>query len=89
MTPRSLLLIDADPAVHQQLTGLLQREDRELQHIADGREALNVLRAVVNVVDVGFVDRDRAVDVDIIDHAAIVATCALADQQCATNTLPG
>ncbi len=45
MTTRSLLLIDADPAVHEELTGLLQRDDRELQHIADGREALNLLRA--------------------------------------------
>ena len=45
MTTRSLLLIDADPAVQEQLTGLLHREDRELHHIADGREALDAVRA--------------------------------------------
>jgi DNA-binding NarL/FixJ family response regulator/anti-sigma regulatory factor (Ser/Thr protein kinase) len=45
LTTRSLLLIDADPAVQEQLTGLLHRDDRELQHVADGREALNVVRA--------------------------------------------
>ena len=54
MTPRSLLLIDADPAVQDQLTHLLQRDDRELQHIADGREALDLLRAApIDVVLAG------------------------------------
>jgi CheY-like chemotaxis protein/anti-sigma regulatory factor (Ser/Thr protein kinase) len=41
---RSLLLIDADPAVHQLLTKLLQREDRSIQDVYDGSEALAVLR---------------------------------------------
>jgi len=44
LPPRSLLLIDADPAVQDRLTGLLQRDGREIQHIADGKEALNILR---------------------------------------------
>jgi CheY-like chemotaxis protein/anti-sigma regulatory factor (Ser/Thr protein kinase) len=41
---RSLLLIDADPAVHQLLTKLLQREDRSIQDVYDGSEALALLR---------------------------------------------
>jgi two-component system, OmpR family, response regulator len=41
---RSLLLIDADPAVHQLLTKLLQREDRCIQDVYDGPEALALLR---------------------------------------------
>jgi CheY-like chemotaxis protein/anti-sigma regulatory factor (Ser/Thr protein kinase) len=41
---RSLLLIDADPAVHQLLTKLLQREDRSIQDVYDGPEALALLR---------------------------------------------
>lgn len=45
MNARSLLLIDADPAVQDQLTDLLKRPDREIQHTADGREALETLRA--------------------------------------------
>jgi DNA-binding NarL/FixJ family response regulator len=44
LTPRRLLLIDADPAVHAYLTGLLQRDDRELHHMEEGREALDRLR---------------------------------------------
>jgi DNA-binding NarL/FixJ family response regulator len=41
---RSLLLVDADPAVHQRLTALLQREDRSIQDVYDGTEALALLR---------------------------------------------
>ena len=41
---RALLLIDADPAVHQALTAILQREDRQIQDAYDGREALERLR---------------------------------------------
>ena len=44
MTPRSLLLIDSDPAVHQLLTKLLQRDDRNIQDVYDGSEALAFLR---------------------------------------------
>jgi len=49
LTPRSLLLIEADPAVQEQLSGLLQRDDRHVQPVADSREALQLLRA--NPVD--------------------------------------
>lgn len=45
MSPRSLLLIDADPAVQDYISGLLQRPDREIQHVSDSREALDLLRA--------------------------------------------
>lgn len=45
MNARSLLLIDADPQVHEHLTGLLERDDREILHTSDGREALEALRA--------------------------------------------
>jgi DNA-binding NarL/FixJ family response regulator len=42
---RSLLLIDADPAVQGYLGDLLQREDREIQRAPGSKEALDVLRA--------------------------------------------
>ena len=45
MNARSLLLIDADPEVQEHLTGLLERDDREILHTSDGREALEALRA--------------------------------------------
>ena len=44
MSSRSLLLIDADPAVHQLLTTLLQRDDRSIQDVYDGSEAMALLR---------------------------------------------
>ena len=44
MISRSLLLVDADPAVHQRLTALLQREDRSIQDVYDGKEAIAWLR---------------------------------------------
>ncbi len=40
----SLLLIDADPAVQDFLTGLLQREDRRIESVDEGSEALTYLR---------------------------------------------
>lgn len=43
---RCLLLVDADPDVHQLLTGLLKREDRSIQDVYDGREALDRVRRV-------------------------------------------
>ena len=45
MKSRSLLLIDADPAVHEYLAGLLKRDDREIQNAYDGPGALQQLRA--------------------------------------------
>jgi DNA-binding NarL/FixJ family response regulator len=44
VSARSLLLIDADPAVRELLTGLLSRDDRSIQSVEDGREALTYLR---------------------------------------------
>jgi DNA-binding response OmpR family regulator len=44
LSVHSLLLIDADPAVQKQLTDLLGRTDRDIQHVEDGRDALNILR---------------------------------------------
>ena len=43
MSPRSLLLIDADPAVQEHLSGLLKRDDREIQHVPGSKEALGSL----------------------------------------------
>jgi anti-sigma regulatory factor (Ser/Thr protein kinase)/CheY-like chemotaxis protein len=40
-----LLLVEADPEVHHLLTGLLKREDRSIQDIFDGREALDRVRS--------------------------------------------
>jgi anti-sigma regulatory factor (Ser/Thr protein kinase)/CheY-like chemotaxis protein len=41
-----LLLVDADPDVHHLLTGLLKRENRSIQDVYDGREALDRVRSV-------------------------------------------
>ncbi len=41
---RSLLLIDADPAVREHLTGVLSRDDRSIQTADDSGEALSYLR---------------------------------------------
>ena len=47
MSPsRCLLLMDADPDVHRLLTGLLKREDRTIQDVYDGREAVDRIRSV-------------------------------------------
>ena len=54
MSSRCLLLIDADPAVHDSLGGLLKREDRVIQDVYDAQEALDRLRALpVDVVLAG------------------------------------
>jgi len=45
LSAHNLLLIDADPAVQDHLTALLKRDDREIQHTDDGREALEAVRA--------------------------------------------
>ena len=49
-----LLLIDADPAVHESLGALLKREDRTIQDAYDSQEAIERLRALpVDVVLAG------------------------------------
>jgi len=45
LIPRSLLLIDADPAALGYLSGLLQRDDRQIQQAPGSKEALDLLRA--------------------------------------------
>jgi DNA-binding response OmpR family regulator len=44
LIPRSLLLIDADPAMKGYLSGLLQRDDHEVQQVPGSKEALSLLR---------------------------------------------
>jgi DNA-binding NarL/FixJ family response regulator len=44
VSSRSVLLIDADPGVQELVTEMLQREDRRIQAVFDGREALQRLR---------------------------------------------
>ena len=39
-------MIDADPAVHESLGGLLKREDRDIQDVYDGAEAIERLRTL-------------------------------------------
>jgi DNA-binding NarL/FixJ family response regulator len=41
---RSVLLVDSDPAVHDALAGTLKRDDRRVQDVYDGPEALAQLR---------------------------------------------
>lgn len=45
MSERPVLVIDSDPDVHQLISGALNRENRKLQNVYDGREALDYLRA--------------------------------------------
>jgi DNA-binding NarL/FixJ family response regulator len=44
VSARCLLLVDSDPAVHEQLHDLLKREDRTIQDFYDGAKALALLR---------------------------------------------
>jgi DNA-binding NarL/FixJ family response regulator len=44
LSPRSLLLIDADPAVQGYLSDLLKRDDREIRQVPGSKEALDLLR---------------------------------------------
>jgi len=44
VSSRSLLLVDADPAVRQFLSQLLQRDDRRIEEAGDGKDALTRLR---------------------------------------------
>jgi DNA-binding NarL/FixJ family response regulator len=46
VSARALLVVDADPAVHETLAQALQRADRKIETVFDGREALARLRAV-------------------------------------------
>ena len=45
MSGRSLLVLDSDPAVHKFVARALNREDRKIQNVYDGRQALDYLRA--------------------------------------------
>lgn len=45
MSLRSVLLVDADPEVHELLASSLRREDRRIESLYDGREAIARLRA--------------------------------------------
>ena len=44
VSSRRLLTVDGDPGVQELLTGLLRREDRDIQGVSDGSEALEYLR---------------------------------------------
>jgi anti-sigma regulatory factor (Ser/Thr protein kinase)/CheY-like chemotaxis protein len=46
LSPRSLLLIDADPAVQGAWSNLLRRDDREIHQVPGSQEALGLLRTV-------------------------------------------
>lgn len=45
MSERSLLILDSDPAVHELAATALNREDRKIRNVYDGRDALEYLRA--------------------------------------------
>ncbi len=45
MSPRSLLLIDADPKFQGYWSGLLKRDDRAIRQVPGSKEALDLLRA--------------------------------------------
>ena len=45
MSSRCLLVVDSDPAVHELLNSLLRRDDRTIQDVYDGPEALARLRS--------------------------------------------
>ena len=44
--PHSVLVVDADPAVHDSLNRLLQRADRQILDVCDGAEALECARRI-------------------------------------------
>ena len=44
MSSHRLLLVDSDPEIHDQLSRILQREDRVIEHVYDGQKALQVLQ---------------------------------------------
>jgi DNA-binding NarL/FixJ family response regulator len=44
VSSRCLLLVDSDPAVHELLTGLLRREDCQIEDAYDGQDALDRLK---------------------------------------------
>lgn len=44
MSSRRLLTVDGDPAVHELLADLLKQEDRTVQGVSGGKEALDLLR---------------------------------------------
>ena len=44
MSPRHLLVVDADPAVHDFFSGLATRDSRTIQDVYDGRDALEHLK---------------------------------------------
>src|SRR5690349_14257 len=44
VSPRRLLMVDGDPAVQELLIGTLKRDDRDVQGVYDGKEALDCLR---------------------------------------------
>ncbi len=44
MSPRRLLLIEADPEVQGYWSGLLKQDDREIQQVPGSKEALRILR---------------------------------------------
>jgi len=46
VSSRCLLVVDADPAVHKLVTGILQRDGRSIEGAYDGREALARLRTL-------------------------------------------
>jgi DNA-binding NarL/FixJ family response regulator len=45
LSSRNLLVIDADPVVHEYLTSVLNRQDRSIQYAYNGREALQHLKS--------------------------------------------
>ena len=46
VSPRSLLVVDTDPAFHQFVTGVLQRDDRRVQSVYEAPAALDCLRTI-------------------------------------------
>lgn len=44
VSSRCLLVVDADPAIHELVTGILKREGRSIEDAYNGREALDRLR---------------------------------------------
>ncbi len=45
MRSRSLLLVDSDPAIHELLGSVLKSDDRRIDDVFDGKEALELLRS--------------------------------------------
>lgn len=72
MNSSRLLLVDGDPSVHEQLTGLLKRDDRHILTASDGVEAIDRLRESAFDLVVAGPDRNGFDELKLLRRALAV-----------------